>query len=202
MTERKSTDILLSLEAKMTESLGLLRNIDNNLKLLLNQKNVSEQTIKNLQFLVQQTPMPRQPELKMEAPTETAPKPVVKVDQAPSVSASVEAVDFPQVDNPVPVGGPPRTVQEKILYEKDGKIVLLAQVEIFEDEVINNQPTLKLVKKTRTNNQGTWTAKLPPGVYKVRVAKQPVQNRPAIAKTYEVRVTSGEGPLILESRKL
>lgn len=198
MTERKSTDVLLSLEAKVTESLGLLRNIDNNLKLLLNQKNISEQTVKNLQAL---TPQPA-PSIKMEAPAVTDPKPPVVANQVPSVSNSVEAVDFPQVDNPVPVGGPPRTVQEKILYEKDGKIVLLAQVEIFQEEVINNQPTLKLVKKTRTNNQGTWTAKLPPGVYKVRVAKQPVQNRPAIAKTYEVRVISGEGPLILESRKL
>jgi hypothetical protein len=197
MTERKSTDVLLSLEAKVTESLGLLRNIDNNLKLLLNQKNVSEQTVKNLQAL-----MPQPTPIKMEAPAVTDPKPPVVVNQAPSVSNSVEAVDFPQIDNPVPVGGPPRTVQEKILYEKDGKIILLAQVEIFQEEVINNQPTLKLVKKTRTNNQGTWTAKLPPGVYKVRVAKQPVQNRPAIAKTYEVRVISGEGPLILESRKL
>ena len=203
MSERKSTDILLSLEAKATESLGLLRNIDNNLKILLNQRNISEQTVKNLQELVvkQQTPS-AVPSIQVDAPVETTPAPPPQPPPTPTVSGSVEPVEFTQVDNPVPTRGLPRTVQQKVLYEKDGKIILLAQVEIFTETIVKDKPILTLVKKTRTNNQGTWTAKLESGEYKVRVAKQPVQNRPAIAKSYDIRVTSGDGPLILESKKL
>lgn len=200
MSERKSSDVLLDIEAKVIEAVGMLRNIDNNLKHLLNQKNITEQTVKALQEAHSNLKQVEKIQLTAEAPAQTLPHLSPKSNpDIPSVSASVEAVDFPQVDNPVPIGGLPRTVQEKIIYEETGKIVLLAQVEIFSEDGRGN---LVLVQKTRTNNQGAWTAKLKPGFYKVRVAKQAVQNKPAIAKTYDIRVTAGDGPLTLESRKL
>lgn len=178
--ERKTSDVLIDLEEKVSQILSYVRTLDTNLKLLLNEKN-TQQPPQNIQEALKQAVESRP----SEAFQPSADKPQV----------TAEPVDFPQVE-PVKPGGKERVVQEKIFYKKDNKVVLLAQVEIFDSS------GKKLVKKTRTNNQGAWTAKLSPGSYHLRVAKSATSTKPAICVNYQINVTPGDGPLTLESRKL
>ena len=120
---------------------------------------------------------------------------ILKKAVQPTVEPS-ELVDFPQVINVLP-NGTPRTVQEKLFYKSDpNKLILLAQIEIFDES------GQKLVKKTRTNNQGAWTARLAPGTYQIRAAKGATIDKAGVVANYTILVPAGEGSLTLESRQI
>jgi hypothetical protein len=176
---RKLSDVVIGLENDMKDVLGLLRSLDTNVKLLLNSQNMQR--------------VPNPPREAVFEAHKSIPRPTA---EAPAPGPTVEAVDFPQAFVPkTDFAGRPRTVQEKLYYASDSKVILLAQIEIFDEAG-------KLVNKTRTNNQGAWTARLAPGAYKIRVAKTKTSTKPQVLETYNIMVTSGEGPLPLESRKL
>ena len=80
-------------------------------------------------------------------------------------------------------------VQQKICYP-DGKIIILANVEIY--DIAN-----KLVKKTRTNSAGKWTAALDPGRYNVKIFKPPTSNKPLVERKYEIEIPISEVPIEL-----
>ncbi len=105
--------------------------------------------------------------------------------------ATVEPVEFAQVSGDSKA---PRTVQGKLIYS-DSKVMILAQVEIFDSSG-------QLVKKTKTNNAGKWIASLLPGTYNVRVAKAGNSVKPSVAGQYAVTVQPGNEPLQLESKKI
>ncbi len=173
--ERSASEVLLSLEDRIENLEGLVRSIDHNVKLLLSRQN---------------------------APVATPPAPVVRATaEAPSVivptpkernAPSVEAVEFVQEEQENP--SKKRVVQEKLTYA-DGKVIILAQVEVFD---ING----KLADKRKTNNAGKWTSSLLPGKYTIRVAKQRTSLKPQVTGQYEIVVPPGDKPLQLESRKL
>lgn len=177
---RKLSDVVIGLENDMKDVLGLLRSLDTNVKLILNAQNM--QQVSN---------PPREAVFKAHQSMSRHP-----TAEAPTPGPTVEAVEFPKAFIPkTDFAGKPRTVQEKLYYAVDSKVILLAQVEIFDEAG-------ELVNKTRTNNQGAWTARLAPGTYKIRVAKTKTSTKPQVLETYNIMVTSGEGPLPLESRKL
>jgi hypothetical protein len=173
--ERSASDVLLSIEERVEVLEGAVKSIDHNVKLLLSRQNakLAASSVKLLpsQMPAAETPTPAQPQA--EAPT-------------------VEAVEFVQVqkDNP----NAKRVVQEKLTY-MDSKVIILAQVEIFN---MNGE----CIDTRRTNNTGKWTSSLRPGKYTVRVAKQQTSVKPQVTGQYDIVVPPGNKPLQLENRKL
>jgi hypothetical protein len=161
--ERSASEVILSLEHEVSCLKGMINSIDHNVKLLLSRQNVQ------LSVPVQQ-----------------------KLHQSPVLaraeSATVEAVEFVQVDNGK------RVVQERLTYG-DSKPIILAQVEIFGMDG-------KLVDKRKTNNAGKWTSSLPPGKYMIRVAKTATSVKAQVTGQYEINITPGDKPLQLDSRKV
>lgn len=72
------------------------------------------------------------------------------------------------------------TVQQPILHP-DGSKVILGNIEIFD---MSN----KLVKKTKTNSLGKWSALLDIGKYLVKVTKVPTNGRPLLDKQYMIDI--------------
>lgn len=175
---RTASEAILALEDSVDEIKGILKVLDTNVKLLLSRQNVK-------------LTIPSGPVLMPGPVTVSAPEAPTSI--APTASAvTVEAVEFPQVD----VNAPPRkrVVQEKLTYG-DGKVIILAQVEIF--DLSGN-----LVDKRKTNNTGKWTSSLMPGKYLIRIAKQRTSTKAQATGQYEILVLPGNKPLQLGSRKL
>ena len=84
-------------------------------------------------------------------------------------------------------------VRQKILYP-DGKLVCLANVEIFDME------TKTIFQKLRTNATGEWIASLKPGKYQVNILKPKALNKPEIKLSFGIDIpASSSGPLELPS---
>ena len=138
---------------EMHHEIGLIhkyvKNIDLTNKLILQQMRESE----NVQI-----------QLEVEKPPQTTP-PIPTVS-APTVSAPIELPPFPdhtlkttkKVD-----------VNQRLFFGSNGKNLSLAPIEIFDS-------TNNLVKKTRTNTSGRWSAQLLPGKYRVHVLKMGAKN--------------------------
>jgi len=171
--KRSASEVLLSLENRVEILEGLVRSIDHNIKLLLNNKNISERKI-------------------IKEPINKISKPKVSKDKSASKVVTADAVDFVQVDSGVK--NRKRTVRERLTYS-DSKAIVLAQVEIFDSSG-------QLIAKKRTNNEGKWTESLLPGEYSIRVAKGKTSINPPIGVNYEIFVSPDDKPLQLEDRKL
>src|SRR5690606_22401187 len=87
----------------------------------------------------------------------------------------------------------PTVIQQQIVYA-DGKNVCLASVEIFDENK-------KLVKKTKTNATGKWTAAINPGQYIVNIAKKPAANKPEIELSFNIDVPFSSTPIELNLHK-
>ncbi|MDP2683514.1 MAG: hypothetical protein Q8P20_00505 [bacterium] len=169
---RLASEVILDIEQRLHKLEGMINAIDFNIKLLLNDKNI------------QSRPSPTS------LPSNQATVPL---------TASVEAVEF--VQEPIVTLKPPvkRVVQESITYS-DSKVIVLAQVEIFDANETNGKR--KLIDKVRTNNAGKWTASLFPGAYVVRIAKQATSLKPQVSIQYEINVPVSNKPLSLPARKI
>lgn len=176
--ERTASEAILALEDDVAELKGMLKVIDNNVKLLLSRQN-AKLTISANPVLI-----PGPATATVLAPTSTS--------TVTNSVESVESVEFPQVDPNAPARK--RVVQEKITYG-DGKVIILAQVEIFDLDG-------NLIDKKKTNSTGKWTVSLLPGKYLVRVAKPRTSTKPQATGQYEILVLPGDKPLQLGNRKL
>ena len=138
--DRKATDILLDLEAKIDKALAYLATIDMNHKLLLNKLN-SLSTKEPQDLPVQSPPKPEYVFSDVDDPMEDESiPPELEVDKNPTGkrrAARGQNLDVKMVP-----------VQQKITYP-DGSNVCVAKVEIHDS-------TGKLVKQMRTNQVGKW----------------------------------------------
>lgn len=187
--EKKASEILLELEQKVDLILGYLKTSDLNYKLIIAR-------LDKLTSLVNQNTFTQPATISKTniLDNKLIPKPAV-----------VEFHEMDEENNPVineelqPQAGrrdlrtqgqnkKKTQVQQKISYP-DGKVVILANIEIFD----NNK---KLVKQTRTNSAGKWNASLSAGKYFIKIYKAPTSNKPLISKEYEVDIP--ESDILLE----
>ena len=162
MAKRSASDVLLDLEAKFERFDHMLKSLDHNVKLLLNQKHIENLNIKQAENKSQKL-------AKALGASMPAPKP------------SVEAADFPQVDPSFEKKRGQRQIEEKLVYKEDGKAIVLGQIEIFDTD--NN-----LIDKKKTNNLGVYSVGVNPGTYLIRVVKQKTAGREKIFSQYQITV--------------
>jgi hypothetical protein len=185
--EKKASEILLELEQKIDLMLGYLKTSDLNYKLIIAR-------LDKLASLINQTPSVSLPQTKI-LENKLIAKPAVvefqEVDENNSLIINEELQ--PQVGRrDLRTQGQSIKkiqVQQKITYS-DGKVVILANVEIFDSS--NN-----LVKKTRTNSAGKWIANLDPGPYLIKIYKPPTSNKPVVERQYEVQIPISDVPVEL-----
>ena len=194
--EKKASEILLELEQKIDLMLGYLKTGDLNYKLiiarldklasLVNQNTSSQQYGNAVRTAVGQTNVGEHKLVLKPAAVEFH-----EVDEENNSVINEELQ--PQAgrrDLRTPGQTKKKTqVQQKIAYP-DGKVVILANIEIFDSNK-------KLVKQTRTNSAGKWNASLEPGKYFVKVYKAPTSNKPVVEQQYEVDIPMSDTPLEL-----
>ncbi len=196
MSDRKATDILLSIEQKVQLILGHNKNQDLLMKTLLNR----------LQALEEQTPAPSivenvDPKTKQQLPglkpgvrigsqitRETTEVPEEKIDTIELESKPTgQRRDLRYV--PSNYDGKPIPVQQKLLYE-DGRAIVTAQVEILSNG--------NLVKSLKTNATGKWTNTLNPGTYTVRFSKKATSTQKAVEAETTIDIPVSQEPVQLK----
>src|SRR5690606_12624399 len=217
MTEdkRSATDILLGLETKVETLSKRFANVENLLKVLLN--NINNQTPK----LQPETPKPS----KVTGPinkdnfdhrdktsrfADLAKQHGLDVEREPARNESVIEAR-PSTLPPDPDGddmieassrgasrgqrGAKSSVKasvSQILYREDGQPLFLASVEVLDQ-------TGMLINQTRTNPKGRWLMALSPGEYQVHVLKRfPADSgKESIDTTYRINVPPSDKPMEL-----
>lgn len=86
---------------------------------------------------------------------------------------------------------PKRTAQQQVVVKAIDKPLLMANVEIFNENGV-------LVKKTKTNQTGRWIAGLPPGNYSVHINKRKSAHNPDVEFREDIKVEIGTGVFELE----
>lgn len=179
--EKKASDLLLELNAKMDQILGLLTNQDMLLKVLANK--VGHLEGQKTQRPVPPSEVPRKalPVAAKTAASELAPFPGIK----PGVNLNIKKEEVARrgasrknlVNPPEPTNA---QVIQKVIYQ-DGTTVGQAVVDVYDLEQ-------NLLKKLRTNPAGKWSASLAPGSYIVQLFKGGMANRPPINTIYQIEV--------------
>ena len=86
-------------------------------------------------------------------------------------------------------------IQQLVSYP-DNKWAPLVVVKIYDREK-------HLIKETKTNSAGKWTANLDPGEYFIHLLKASVgQNKPKIDQYFSITVESSEKPIELPAQKI
>lgn len=210
MSEEKqsATDLLLSLERKIDLILKYYKNMDNNLKLVLNQ--INSQKSENVTIVDKKVSIPE--ELKVinkdnfenriktnkfeefaasrgiDASSETEEESDDKLLDSPSGRGNLSQRGVKAVTK---TGG--KSVITQSIINKDGNNLYLASVEI------TDAVTGDLIKQCRTNTAGKWMAQLQPGDYTVKITKQfPAEkNMAPINVTYNVTTPPSLKPMEL-----
>lgn len=202
MTNRKATDVLLSIEEKVITLNKKYDNLEFMLKKLLSNKtdkvtqNIEKNIVNNDKPVAATKPL--MPGLKPgvvmgphglydkgEENSDNILDDPIEVSE--NVNASLRRTN--RVSNRDQLKGVP--VKQKVLYP-DGKLVCLANVEVFDVEN-------KLVSKMRTNALGIWMASLSPGQYNVKINKSKAGNKPEVNFDFNVDIPVSDGPLELSS---
>lgn len=155
MTERKATDILAAIEAKLDHVTKQNNDLAFKLNLLLAKINGKPDTA-----------IPAVSEKTVETLTVQVAKPIQEVKQ--NVTAPVVA------DNPDRMV----TIQQKVLYP-DSRGVALASVEFYPGDKEYEPGDIPLTK-TKTNQVGKWSLKVKPGRYHIKIFKHPTSGKPKI----------------------
>lgn len=198
--KRKVSDVILDMEEKVRYLTGLVTNLDNNTKLILDRLN----------FIINTKPA--------EKPTpERTPATKSNIMVAKPMSGNLVDDDYDEYGNPqlteaIMPGGQRRTsrtqekpsskvpVSQRILFP-DGQAIVLASVEILRPQQ-NKDPVL--IKQTRTNPKGRWIAALEPGEYIVHIMKRQSadSSKLPVELRFPIQVPSSDEPLELPSPEL
>jgi len=204
--DRKISDVVLALEAKINKLIGLCQNIDNNNKIILDRLNKlnspkiskyvpgPQVNLKDKDF-VGTMPGVSTPDSMFATPA------VENVDDLLSPNRELMEETVPKGirrDLRVPVDPKKNkkiTVSQQILLPS-GKGVLLASVEISDSEG-------NIIKQTRTNAKGRWMAPLNAGEYMVYILKRPNETlKVPIELKYKITIPESEKPLELPTPEL
>jgi hypothetical protein len=219
MEEPKSTrtaaDVLLSLEAKVDQLMGIQRAMDLTIKVLTNRFNqlldaLTQEPTEDSQVSAPSSPFaiataPPFPEAPQPMTMETEPvgfrrtsRPeTYSQDPRPQKMVPTPSISQPQgfparePENPAvqDTSGSKKQLMQRVL-DKNGKALFMAEVEIL--DVQNNT-----VHKGRTDGVGKWHASLPLGKYKVVLRKRDVQGKNNIEITQDLTV-DGRTPTELQ----
>lgn len=111
----------------------------------------------------------------------------------PQPLPTVPEITFVEVGNDSKSDHRKVTVHQNVYYPNN-KPAVLAKVKILD---ANKQ----IVKETKTNNVGKWTAILDPGNYFIHITKAEVADKPKVDHYFEITVSSSKSSLELESKK-
>ena len=220
MEKRSATDILLSIEAKLSELDGRIKNTEFLHKTIMKKLTILTQQNKETPAN-QPKPIPTAPVVINKDNFETRPSTDnfskiaaqhgIMVDeggsgtlinqkpQSPLKPSSDDLVETKARSSPVrgqrgPVSDKKYPVSQVLTHEND-RPLFLANVEIMNSEGTD------VISKTRTNATGRWLATLAPGSYQVHVLKNfpPDSGRESIDTSYKIDVVPSDGPTELNS---
>ncbi len=165
--EKKLSDIILNLEHEVGLIHKYVKNIDLTNKLILKELRSNEERIINGSGGSSSIDTP---------------------SSSPPPSASNLTVTAPDVSVPAVADGKKLVIDQKVVFASNGKNLSLAPVEIFDS-------TNSLVKRTRTNTSGRWTAQLVPGQYRVHISKIGSKNKVIADMQFIIKVDSSTSTL-------
>lgn len=194
MSERKATDVLLDVEAKVNALLSLMKSYDFNLKLLSNKvnslieliENKSSPKIKNLEESsgepdvdFQLTIADPQKENRRVSRDQEIIQP--KIIKSPSKESEV-IVNIPTQQKPIKreVVENPIPVMQRVISENK-KSVFLAEVVIFNSKE-------EIIEKRKTNGAGKWMYSLPPGDYTIIIRKLESLTKKRLELTQKIKI--------------
>ena len=209
-SDRKATEVLLSIEQKIDELVGFVRNIDHNNKLILSRLNMLEsqptaprpnaQPLDSAGLLVpsapQQQPVFAKPDKSFKFENRPKTNKFEQMQQSLGVNDDSLPLSkeerFELMEEGVPQGQRRGQRIEKTdssrcntkqIVQHMGQPLFMATVQIMND---SNQ----VIKRTRTNTVGRWTAPLDPGNYRIDVLKMPNEEKktPLIESSYFVEI--------------
>jgi hypothetical protein len=208
MKTRKATDVIIDLETKVDSLVGYIKNMDNNIKLLLGHINELKMVGVNPPVVAPNSSPPAvaKQAMKFEEMPKTNIFDGLKEQagiQDNSTNNSIEEQPDDELIEEVVHTGERRgsrvatqssnkiSVSQQI-FMPDGSPMFLASVEIMD---FNGM----LVKQTRTNTKGRWIAPLEQGNYSVHVVKRTSDNsKEPIELQFVVEIPSSEAPLELD----
>lgn len=213
MGEKRSvSDVILELEQRMAKLEGFMRNMDNNIKLILSRLNDDCSLRRDRRDNAGNAIASLQPQPEEEE------DPMVRFNRRPKTNffsqmkanagiqnqqeervGIVDVIDEDElVEDPLPRGqkrgsrvetsvGNAVTVSQIVTLQN--RPVTLATVEIYLANQFTDSGERVLVKNTRTSPKGRWIAGLPPGEYMVSIIRRPTDKvKQAIHTTYELAV--------------
>jgi hypothetical protein len=195
--QRKASDIIVELEAKIDTLSRHIQNIDNNIKLILNRLSQNN-TIKTPSLPpdsneISGVKKSNLPEIYPNVVAGYYGSEEIKSDNIQPIKKVEEEkdFDFPQVEteNSTTTPGRKVAVQQRITYS-DGKNICLANVEIKNASGVS-------IKKLRTNAMGKWIAVLEPGNYIVSVLKSANKTNPDVELSNSVVIQESDRPIEL-----
>lgn len=200
---RKVSDVVLKLENDVGLLKKYVQNINNELKILISNNNITNQAIEKLLSNLNKAPINRPT---VSAPDETpslkqtSPKPEVidfidddRIEEAPVIKKGKQRSQRKKVDS---IEDHQVAVSQKILLS-DGKPLFLADVSIYDQNG-------DFIRKARTNAQGKWLAALKPGNTYFIVVQKKTANKKPIELRYDVDLPAeNDGkPIELPPREL
>lgn len=164
-SNRKMSDILLSLEGKLTSLIEVISASDHNQKLMLDRLNT---LVKGAGVVSSSTPLPSIPAAPPPTLMELSPKPTAPSRRQQSIQP-MEKEPKREISKPVSfkssgLGQGKIPVGQRI-SDNNGKDLFMAEVSI------TDLATQEVVSTSKTNATGKWQAYLPAGRYSIYVSK-------------------------------
>jgi len=202
MSERKASDVLLSIEQTLNEILSHLRNQD----MLL--KNIANRIKNNPQPQKEEALFKDADELKINSSVKKLPGlkdgVFVSANQVGGVAQTDFTKELNQLNGKIKENKsivPNKVnqhivvpVQQKVIFA-DGKPITMASVELL----VNDNGNLVSYKKIKTNATGKWTLNLPAGEYVVKVFKNRNFNNEEVRIETAIIVPQSNDPVQLET---
>jgi len=200
MESRKASDILLSIEKKLDQIVGLISSNDLTMKIVANKlqslidignddnhpNNLDEINKNNLLPTVSLL-SPQKEEIFINSEFN------IEEDKAPSGTrrtsrSSSDIFDFETKENNKTVSPETYNSDRKIpivqrVVDKNGKSLFLAEVEVLNENSVQ-------VCKVKTNSVGKYQAQLPPGNYKIIIRKNEPLSNSKLEGIQEIKVNS------------
>lgn len=196
MVDRKISEVVVELEAKVGRIAGIVQNTDNNIKLILDRLN----RLSDKQKLLE----PKAESVKaLPQSIETRPAAMI----AKPMRSEVTIEDSEELEEefihkgqrrgqriPPPEQTSKVTVSQQLVLT-NGKPVFLANISISDENGT-------LLKQVRTNNKGRWVAPLAPGRYIVKAVKRGEGQKIPIDLKYGIEIPDEPGPMEIPSPEM
>lgn len=211
MENRKATDVILDLEAKVDALLSIIRAQDLNIKLISNKLNSILVLLENTKAPQYAMEAPKANDIKISSEnnilTDNAPKGFKRGSRTENLPEPPKQIKIIQ-DKPQEIivpNKPEQAKQEEQIHninkipviqrvvDGKGSSIFLADVEIFQLD------TGKSISKTRTNGTGKWMASLLTGDYKVIINKRDAMTKEKVKTEQIIRIDGNSSTVELKT---